>query len=74
MTTWGGRRRGYEIDTPDGRMTPLRYEIRQAIRKHPALEGKVIAWMLDTTPAYVSKVRVEMGGLNGRLHGEDRAA
>jgi len=62
MTTWGGRRRGYEIDTPEGRMTPLRYEIRQMLRKHPDEAGHIIARALDTSPGYVSRVRMEMRG------------
>ena len=40
-------------------MTPLRYEIRQMLRKHPDEQGYIIARALDTTPGYVSKVRKE---------------
>jgi len=41
-------------------MTPLRYEIRQMLRKHPDEQGYIIARALDTTPGYVSKVRKEV--------------
>jgi len=60
MTTHGGRCRNLHIDTPAGRMTPLRYEIRQMLRKHPDEQGYIIARALDTTPGYVSKVRGEI--------------
>lgn len=59
MTTHGGRRRNLHIDTPEGRMTPLRYEIMAMLRKHPDEQGYIIARALDTSPGYVSKVRKE---------------
>jgi hypothetical protein len=61
MTTHGGRRRNLHIDTPEGRMTPLRYEIRQMLRKHPDEAGYIIARACDTSPGYVSRVRREAG-------------
>jgi len=67
MTTHGGRRRNLHIDTPEGRMTPLRYEIRQMLRKHPDEQGYIIARALDTTPGYVSKVRKE-AAMDAKTH------
>jgi len=48
-------------------MTPLRYEIRQMLRKHPDEQGYIIARALDTTPGYVSKVRKE-AAMDAKTH------
>jgi len=60
MTTHGGRRRNTAIDTPEGKMTPLRYEIVTMLKRHPDEQGYIIARALDTTPGYVSRIRGEM--------------